>query len=35
MFWDIETYTSEKRLPLPENKDDYIFLIGISFSWTN
>ena len=37
MSWDIETYTPDPsgNLPDPNNKDDKIICIGITFQWVN
>lgn len=31
--WDIETYSSDGDVPKPENKDNKMFMIGITFQW--
>lgn len=37
MSWDIETYTSDPsgKLPSPNNKEDKIICIGLTFQWVN
>jgi DNA polymerase elongation subunit (family B) len=31
--WDIETYSPDGQLPLPDNPDHKMFMIGITFQW--
>lgn len=35
MTWDIETWSPEGNVPLPENKQDCMFCIGMTFQWVN
>jgi DNA polymerase elongation subunit (family B) len=35
MTWDIETWSKEGDVPLPENATDCIFCIGMTFQWVN
>jgi DNA polymerase elongation subunit (family B) len=35
MTWDIETWSKEGNVPLPENETDCIFCIGMTFQWVN
>ena len=31
--WDIETFSPDGQLPIPENLDHKIFMIGVTFQW--
>lgn len=33
MCWDIETYSPDGRLPIPEIKEHRMFMIGLTFQW--
>ncbi len=33
--WDIETWSQSGELPQPENKDDNIFCLSMTFQWVN
>ncbi len=33
--WDIETWSKDGDLPVPENKDDNIFCLSMTFQWVN
>jgi DNA polymerase elongation subunit (family B) len=33
MCWDIETYSPDGDLPRPENPDNRMFMIGVTFQW--
>jgi DNA polymerase elongation subunit (family B) len=33
MCWDIETYSPDGRLPIPEIKEHKMFMIGLTFQW--
>lgn len=35
MTWDIETFSPDGSLPIPENENHRLFMIGITFHWYN
>ena len=33
MCWDIETYSPDGQLPIPENKEHKVFMLSLTFQW--